>query len=333
METSSKRGKIPQKDWPLIIKRYEAGETLSAIARTYDCSPPAISYILSRSRVRDSVANSVAPDAAEPWQPGLVKTPPAGLFPSTTQGPSADGRIDSHRIEAQTSLPIGELDPDPPETESTGASNDQRKARDEWTDVAATGLNASLRRHGEIGVPLDPPGNGNPGSSDPGVPSALPQHDESRGTLHLPLSQRGSHHSDPQALEARGSTASEGADIRPASGQQQRSFAAPGRDYATTNYSRTVHTAGEADRTTVSAAFIDRVLRQRVGEDIAVFLAAFDAALADDSPETRAALRQATDRLLRAGARTRIELERLEARVPLPARENIGHSGPTWRLR
>src|SRR5437764_6779199 len=56
MERSSKRGKIPQQDWPSIIKRYEAGETLASIARTYDCSPPAISYILNRSRARDASA-------------------------------------------------------------------------------------------------------------------------------------------------------------------------------------------------------------------------------------------------------------------------------------
>ena len=49
MEKSSKRGKIPQSDWPLIMARYEAGETLASIARTYDCSPPAISYVVSRA--------------------------------------------------------------------------------------------------------------------------------------------------------------------------------------------------------------------------------------------------------------------------------------------
>jgi hypothetical protein len=65
--------------------------------------------------------------------------------------------------------------------------------------------------------------------------------------------------------------------------------------------------------------FIDLALRHRVEGDIAAFLAAFDAALNRDSSETRAELRQATDRLLRAGARTRIELERLEARAPLSA--------------
>jgi hypothetical protein len=44
-------------------------------------------------------------------------------------------------------------------------------------------------------------------------------------------------------------------------------------------------------------------------------------------------LREATDRLLRAGARTRIELERLEARLPLPPRDNAGASEPAWRHR
>src|ERR1700677_2730729 len=58
MEKSSKRGKIPQSDWPLIMVRYEAGETLSSIARTYDCSPPAISYIVSRSRAKPASETS-----------------------------------------------------------------------------------------------------------------------------------------------------------------------------------------------------------------------------------------------------------------------------------
>jgi hypothetical protein len=81
------------------------------------------------------------------------------------------------------------------------------------------------------------------------------------------------------------------------------------------------------------AAFIDRALRQRVDGDISAFLAAFDAALADDTIESRAGLREATDRLLRAGARTRIELERLEARSPLSAREAGGYSAQNSRLR
>jgi hypothetical protein len=82
-----------------------------------------------------------------------------------------------------------------------------------------------------------------------------------------------------------------------------------------------------------SGTFIDSELRARVDGDIAAFLAAFDAALGQDSQENRTALREATDRLLRAGARTRIELERLEARLPLPPR-NDGRAGEMgWRAR
>lgn len=72
-----------------------------------------------------------------------------------------------------------------------------------------------------------------------------------------------------------------------------------------------------------AGAFIDQALRERVDGDIAAFLAAFDEALARDTPASRAGLRAATDRLLRAGARTRIELERLEARAPLPRQDEL----------
>jgi hypothetical protein len=80
-------------------------------------------------------------------------------------------------------------------------------------------------------------------------------------------------------------------------------------------------------------SFIDQELRARVDTDIAVFLQAFDAALAADTQDSRSALREATDRLLRAGARTRIELERLEARVPLLPRDPPHGPEPVWRSR
>jgi len=83
-----------------------------------------------------------------------------------------------------------------------------------------------------------------------------------------------------------------------------------------------------------NGSFIDQQLRDRVDGDIAAFLSAFDAALAADTQESRFSLREATDRLLRAGARTRIELERLEARVPLPPRDGSTNTQPAaWRYR
>src|SRR5205807_6200427 len=91
--------------------------------------------------------------------------------------------------------------------------------------------------------------------------------------------------------------------------------------------------ADAARRKDGAGSYIDKELRARVDGDIAAFLAAFDAALAEDTQESRSALREATDRLLRAGARTRIELERLEARLPLPPRDNIGRNEAAWRQR
>ncbi len=73
MEKSSKRGKIPQQDWPSIIARYEAGETLASIARTYDCSPPAISYIVSRTKARNAAAETTADPAPVAAEPQLLK--------------------------------------------------------------------------------------------------------------------------------------------------------------------------------------------------------------------------------------------------------------------
>jgi transposase-like protein len=49
-----RRGRIPHADWPLIVDRYKGGETLSAIAREYDCTPSAISYILRKAEAADA---------------------------------------------------------------------------------------------------------------------------------------------------------------------------------------------------------------------------------------------------------------------------------------
>jgi len=55
-----------------------------------------------------------------------------------------------------------------------------------------------------------------------------------------------------------------------------------------------------------SIGAIDSALRDRVNSDIAAFVVAFDNVLDDGTPQNRRALLDATDRLMRAGARTRI---------------------------
>ena len=53
-------------------------------------------------------------------------------------------------------------------------------------------------------------------------------------------------------------------------------------------------------------------LREAVTAEYAAFLSAFDAAVRQPTPENLGALRAASDRLLRATARVRIELERAD---------------------
>lgn len=317
MERSSKRGKIPQQDWPAIMARYEAGETLASIAKTYDCSPPAISYIVSRSRARGvapAVVGSRTPPSSELQ---LVKSHAIEMSPSELAG---GGRTAEER-------PAGNLPSEPPHQGEEPANEASRLLPDRTAPAPNIQDSASL---GDGGGPSeryhsgrdngDEEKDGNTaGSFAPGA--APPENHRSPRTLHLsqPARDEASH---PQPHRARSAN--------------------PAGERIATELSGAHQEFGQADRQGDSryppagngaGAFIDLALRQRVEVDIATFLAAFDAALTRDTSETRAELREATDRLLRAGARTRIELERLEARVPLSSRSNDRQPEPGWRHR
>lgn len=46
------RGKIPHAEWPKIARRVASGESLAAMAREYQCTPPAIRYIVQRMSLK-----------------------------------------------------------------------------------------------------------------------------------------------------------------------------------------------------------------------------------------------------------------------------------------
>src|SRR5438034_4064884 len=111
MEKSSKRGKIPQSDWPLIMARYEAGETLSSIARTYDCSPPAISYVISRSRARHPDGETARPPAPVS-EPQLIKAAAGDGSAGGSGRPATTAASDAAAaVDAITGSPPGETAP------------------------------------------------------------------------------------------------------------------------------------------------------------------------------------------------------------------------------
>jgi hypothetical protein len=329
MERSSKRGKIPQQDWPSIIQRYEAGETLSSIARTYDCSPPAISYILSRSRTREIAVENNEPNGTEAPESALVKAPATVLSgaKATQPGPEieeaavpapavpADKPTDASVPEPVSVRPGPSLDeatgapaPDPdPESTMSGTRDDPVGGHAETFDA--------VEHRNSVGVEL--------------------QLGEPRRTLHLSLSHNSDTRPETSHRDRRDADMAGGSAAQQAGGQPARTQHLAGQNsapYASNNGGAARSVMGP-EKTREGSAFIDRALRERVNGDISAFLAAFDAALADDTIESRSGLREATDRLLRAGARTRIELERLEARVPLPARAPSEYQTPNWRPR
>ncbi len=96
--------KIPQGDWSAIAARYAKGESITRIAQSYGCTPPAIHYILKRGKLRA---------AHDPERRMNGKPDSAMTFPGQLRRPTApeDMRIprgEDHRIER--SMP-GEVRP------------------------------------------------------------------------------------------------------------------------------------------------------------------------------------------------------------------------------
>jgi hypothetical protein len=369
MEKSNKRGKIPQGDWPLIMTRYEAGETLASIARTYDCSPPAISYVVSKSRARQS-----SPDRSAAGPSGreaqLIKGVASELTASGSVDPSRLDAVPPHDV-AERRAEVTSADSDiaaapaipQPGNAPLGNGHPHRTPRD-----ADGFLRGGFAERGQppsrVSAHMQAPGgpgNGQPASTGTGTRAAAPSPlsrngADTRHKLHLSLGNGSPSNSVPPydvsgdtlfppsarpvADDSRSAQGQAGAHTaRPPSATPSRppeagfSEVGPGPDPLPDRNGREAESGAVSRGKEGVGTFIDHQLRTRVDTDIAAFLAAFDAALTQDTQENRSALREATDRLLRVGARTRIELERLEARVPLTAHDRSGSDPAAWRYR
>jgi len=268
------------------MARYEAGETLASIARTYDCSPPAISYIVSRSRERQPAAETAIPAV----EPQLVKAHAEPVAAAAAAPPPVVTRPDPAAFDAAPGLMATLARPAAPRPEVASATNGDAR-RTLHLSLGGNGANGNGHTNGNG---ADHSGNGYPAPTPPPQAQAQPQPSQPQNDRFEP-----------------------------------RPPMPPRYNYQTNGGGE----PGEA-RKKDAGSFIDKELRARVDADIAAFLAAFDAALAGDTQESRAGLREASDRLLRAGARTRIELERLEARVPLSStRDGDSRPEPNWRHR
>jgi hypothetical protein len=276
MEKSNKRGKIPQTDWPLIMARYEAGETLASIARTYDCSPPAISYIVSRNRDKPA-SETLSPPTPEPQ---LIKTPSNGSSANSIIAP-VEPEVVLEASPAVVAAPPAVSRLPVASALAHNGNGEQRPKLHLGFGAASGNGHSNGNGHGPVNGP-------NNGVQPQAQPRANPFDD-------------GRSNRDFTAVR----------EARPAPMPPQMP-----RD--------------DAPARKEGSAALDHELRSRIDGDLTAFLAAFDAVLAADTQESRFGLKEATDRLLRVGARTRIELDRLEAKVPLGPR---GHAEPAWRYR
>ncbi len=96
------RGRIPQAAWPRILQRYRAGATLSAIAREFDCTPSAISYIVRKAEAEAETGAATTPPATEPME----APPPAPPAAAATLAPSVPSPVPQRPSSVITTLSL-----------------------------------------------------------------------------------------------------------------------------------------------------------------------------------------------------------------------------------
>ena len=81
-----RRGRIPQSAWPRILEMYKGGATLSAIAREFECTPSAISYIIRKAESGEGDAPAEPMAGTQDAHPQAAPAPAAA--PATAAGDS-----------------------------------------------------------------------------------------------------------------------------------------------------------------------------------------------------------------------------------------------------
>jgi transposase-like protein len=148
--------KIPQGDWNAIAARYQNGESISKIARSYGCTPPAIHYILKRSggRLLPEAAVLASPREA-PIAAIAARTP---AFERVAAASSADkparmtlstGSSSLVRASAPATAPLGQpIAPGRPDAER-GSGEPERKT---VPPTATPGLDSELHNRAEAAI-------------------------------------------------------------------------------------------------------------------------------------------------------------------------------------
>jgi transposase-like protein len=96
--------KIPQGEWNAIAARYAQGESISRIAQSYGCTPPAIHYILKRNKQRASHNPGLPLNGTPQPRPQITPRPmtphetaPVPLQPQAVGSPAHGGARENSR--------------------------------------------------------------------------------------------------------------------------------------------------------------------------------------------------------------------------------------------
>lgn len=152
-ESPKKRGRIPQSAWPEILERYNGGATLSAIAREFECTPSAISYIIKKAEAASgqgelnvSDSGAVAPPATTsepqtapaPVSPVVEAAPAGEAAPSTTtENDASADRAAGNRLRPRLTRPEARTDDAGPAPAAPAPTETLRLSRPEPPPVAA----------------------------------------------------------------------------------------------------------------------------------------------------------------------------------------------------
>jgi transposase-like protein len=152
--------KIPQGEWNAIAARYAQGESISRIAQSYGCTPPAIHYILKRNKERvgqrmgqplngrpGSSTSEPAPfRAAEPQQGqhGAFRAPVSDL--RTSSAPTSESQAGREH----GSAPAGLAHSPPSGTASAHQSGSPSKA--DRASAFTAGLDSELHNRAEAAI-------------------------------------------------------------------------------------------------------------------------------------------------------------------------------------
>jgi transposase-like protein len=89
MKRPQEKGKIPHSEWQAITARHAGGESLASIARSFDCTAPAIRYIVNRHAVE--AHSGTTEERASPTS--------SAAHPAATKAPEVPSPAPLHAIQ------------------------------------------------------------------------------------------------------------------------------------------------------------------------------------------------------------------------------------------